>query len=273
MNWLESIIYGLVVGFADFLPVSSFAHSRILLKLFGETNANPLQDLLIHIALLLAVVQCNRTTFEHARRQRSLLHNRGRLAFSDGNLELRFLKNAVFPMFITFFVLKYSFKFKLDLLWITVFSVINGVLLFSQGRMMQGNKDAKSLSAFDSILAGVSGCLFIFPGLSRISSVLTVFTARGISRVKSAEWAVLLSIPALILWIINDALDIFISSGALGFSGNIVSCLLSAIAAYAAGYFGIQTLKRIAAIRNFSGFAYYSWGIALFSFILYLAVV
>lgn len=271
MNWLESILYGLIVGFADFLPISSLAHSRLLLKLFGVTYANPVQDLLVHIALLIAVIQSNIGLFEHTRRQRFLVHNRGRSTLSETDLELRFLKNAIFPMFITFFVLKYCVKFELSLASVAGFSIINGIMLFSQGRMMQGNKNARFLSVFDSILAGVSSCMFIFPGISRISAALTVFTARGLSREKAVNWAVLLSLPALVLLIINDILGIF--AGEFMLAGNIISCLLSAVSAYVAGYFGIRTVKRIAAIRNFSGFAYYSWGIALFSFILYLTVV
>lgn len=269
MNWLEGIIYGLVMGFTDILPISSVAHSYLLAKLFGAGNPSPVQNLLVHLAILIAVIQSNFGFLEQVRRQRSHLHRRLEMSVPTATLELRFFKNAILPMFILFFLLKYCLKFEVNLAWIALFSLINGILLFVQGRMMQGNKDARSLSILDSLLAGLASGLFIFPGISRISATMAVFTARGIDREKATGWAILLSIPALILVILNDFLRIFSGDGN---SVSIIVCILSAVAAYFAGYFGIRTLKRMSAVRDMSGFSYYSWGVALFSFVLYLTV-
>lgn len=273
MNWFESLVYGLVAGFADFLPISSTAHGYILHKLFGVTMIDPVQSLLIHFALLAVLFQYNRSHLELFRRQRSRVHNHSYSPVSDGYLELRFLKNAIFPMCAVYLLLKYFVKLETNLAWVAIFSLVNGIMLFSQGRMLQGNKNARSLSALDSVFAGIASALFIFPGISRMCAVLTIFTARGIGKEKSASWAILLSIPALLLAVFSDILSIITNVGDGVISGNPLGYFLSAAAAYAAGYFGISVLKRITAVRNCSGLAYYSWGIALFSFILYLTVV
>ena len=38
LNWLECLIYGLLSGLTEFLPVSSLAHQTVILKVFGLEN-------------------------------------------------------------------------------------------------------------------------------------------------------------------------------------------------------------------------------------------
>ena len=39
LTWLESLLFGLISGFTEFLPLSSVAHQTIFLKLFGGGDA------------------------------------------------------------------------------------------------------------------------------------------------------------------------------------------------------------------------------------------
>ena len=50
MNWLQGIIYGLISGFAEFLPVSSHAHQRITLYLFGVEGRDPVLSFVVRLA-------------------------------------------------------------------------------------------------------------------------------------------------------------------------------------------------------------------------------
>ena len=75
MNWLQSLIYGLVSGITEFLPISSSAHQIILQKMFGQSGADPLQNLLVHLALLFALFTGGRSFIDHLRRQQGRIHN------------------------------------------------------------------------------------------------------------------------------------------------------------------------------------------------------
>ena len=274
MNWLENLIYGLVSGFAEFLPISSSAHQQILLELFGINTADPLQNLMIHLASLFALFVGSRGLIDQLRREQNILKRNHRgVRVTRSAFELRLLKNAVFPMWIGFFIFTYFFKIGSSLAWSAFFSVINGIILFSQGRMMQGNRDEQTMSVLDSILIGVSGAFSAFPGISRISAMLTATTARGVDKQKAANWVILLSIPGVILISGVDILNMIANPGYINFPSNIFGYILSAIGAYFSGYFSVLLMKSIAVRKDYSGFAYYSWGIALFSFILYLTVV
>lgn len=274
MNWFDCLLYGIVTGITEFLPISSSAHQQLLLKLFGQNTFDPLQNLLVHLALLFAVFFGGRNLIDQLRHHRqSRLHN-PRAARNTGTaLEFRFLSNSVIPFLAVYFVLLYGIKVKINLIWSALFSLINGVLLFFHGRMMQGNKDERFLSVFDSVLIGIAGALSVFPGISRIAAMLTVFTARGVGQQKAVNWLILLSIPALVLMSAADVLNIISNTGNVIFHGNILGYILSGFGAYAAGYMGVFLMKSLSTQKDFSGFAYYSWGFSLFAFIVYLSVV
>ncbi len=271
MNWFESLIYGLLTGITSLLPVSSAAHQHLLLRLFGENTVDPVQDLFVHIGLLAALLMAGRSIIDQLRRQQ--IHTSRARSGAQGALETRFLKNAIFPFAIAFLALIYGIKIKINLAWIALFSLLNGFLMFAQGRMMQGNKNERFMSFFDSIAVGICGALAAFPGISRVSAMLTLFTARGVSRQKAASWTILLSIPAFALYGIVDVIRLFSRTGDFALSGNVIGYILAALGAYAAGYASVLIMKSISVKRDYSGFSYYSWGIALFSFVLYLTIV
>ena len=274
MNWFESIIYGFVSGLADLLPISSEAHQRLLLQLFGESNRDYVRDLIVHVAILLSVFSGCRVLIDQIRREQNAHRRNRRNIYGAGNqLEMRLLKNAAFPLVIGLIILSYFVKRQLDLIWVSILLVLNGLVLFIPERMMHGNKDERAMSIFDSWLLGISGAVSALTGISRTGAMLSVLSARGTSRQKGLNWALLLSIPALITLIGLDVVNIISGVSAIPFWSNFGGYLLSGIGAYLGGLSGISAIKLIAQRSGYSGFAFYSWGTALFTFILYLTVV
>lgn len=274
MNWLESLLYGLVSGITEFLPISSLAHQRILLKLFGLNAEDPLQNLFVHLALLASVLVGCRNLIEQLRRGRQLRNNNRRGVRGNSDvLELRFLKNAILPMCISYFILLNCFPIEDSLVWVALFSLINALVLFFPSRMMRGNKDERSMSFFDSVIVGVAGAFCVFPGISRIAAMLSASTVRGIGNHKAVNWVLLLSIPALLLLSVIDILNVISAVGSTQISGNFFGYLLSAFGAYGTGYISVLLMRSMSANSDHSGFSYYSLGVMLFSLFLYLFVV
>ena len=193
MDWFKSLIFGLVSGISEFLPISSSAHQSILLKLFGQSSTDPIRNVIIHIALIFAVLTAGRNLIDQLRRQRQTARSRRGMGPSHRELESRFLKNAIAPYLITYLILQFGVKFELTLAWVAVFSLLNGILLFAQGRMMQGNKDEQLMSILDSVCIGVVGAFSAFSGISRIGITLTFLTLRGVSLGKAINWVIFLS--------------------------------------------------------------------------------
>lgn len=274
MGWLDSILYGLVSGFAEFLPISSHAHQRILMELFGIDHRDPVRDLIVHLAILFSLYSACRATIDHLRRERRIqVHNSRSSVYSPRVLlDLRLIKNAAIPMLLGLLVLSYIFNTDNNLLLIALFLLINGIILFIPERMMRGNKDARSMSLLDSWLVGAGGALSAFTGISRVGSTISMALARGADRRSALNWALLLSIPALISLMGLDLLGIFSVAGSINFWGSLLTYILSAAGAYLGGYLSIVLMKFLTVHVGFSGFSYYCWGASLFSFLLFLTV-
>lgn len=274
MNWLESIIYGLVSGVAEFLPISSRAHQDLLLMLFGESGHDPFRDFLVHGAMLAAIISGCRAMLEQLRRESNArLHSRSMYNRSRVLQEVRLLKNALLPLVIGILVLTYSVASKSNMLYVALLLLINGIILFIPDRMIRANRDARSMSGLDSFLMGAFGALSALPGFSRVGCTTSVAVCRGADQRKALDWALLLSIPALALLMLIDIFGMFSFVGIASFWSNFLGYILSGAGAYIGGHLGIMLIKFLIVRTGLSDFSYYCWGAALISFILYLIVV
>ena len=137
---------------------------------------------------------------------------------------------------------------------------------------MQGNKDVRSMSYLDSVLIGAVASLSALTGISRVGCVTSTAIARGADRHHALNWAFLISIPALVLLMCINLLQIFAGTVTINFWGSFFTYLLSGGAAYLGGFYSIKFMKFLTVRVGFSGFSFYCWGASLFSFLLYLTV-
>ena len=266
MNWLESILYGLISGISEFLPIPTRANQMIYTHLIGKGSAAPLCDLMVHIALLLALYTSEANLFSLILRKDRTKLSRHR--HNHDHIINKLVRTASVPLVVLLLFYPAFGNIGNSLPILSVILVLNGVILFLPNFMLQGNKDARSMSVLDSLLMGLFGGLSVFSGISRIGAVSSVAIARGADRHHVLRWSLILSIPALIILIGFDLFNVFRT----GVSVNVFSCILSAIFAYISGYFGIKLMRAVFYRLSYAGFAYYSWGAALFTFILYLTV-
>lgn len=274
MSLLKSILYGFISGLTEFLPVSARGHQALFQYLFGVETRGSLQNLLVHIGILVSVLVYSRETiYRLQKEQKNTLRSRRRRKKSLDSkslYDLRLLKTASVPMLIGLLLLFSTYRLENNLLFIVVFFILNAVVLLLADHSSHGNRDSRTMSGLDGIVMGVLGSLSVFPGISRTGVIASYATMRGAELQNSISWAVLLSIPALIFTVCYDVFMIFSMSFAGISGGDILGSVFSAITAFLGCYVGISFLQNIVGRSGFSTFAYYSLGTALFSFILYL---
>lgn len=273
LNWLESLIYGLISGLAEFLPISSQAHQQLMLHLFGAQYADPVRDLLVHLTMLFVLYTSCRGLMDnlhHDRHQRRNKHSYTQA--SRAVLDNRFVKNAAIPMILGMLILSYIIKANNSLLLTSLFLLFNGVVMFISGRVLQGNKDARSMSLFDSIIVGVVSAFSAISGVSRVGCAASTSIIHGADRQHALNWAFLLSIPALVLLSGQDLLSIFTCAVAIPFWKSFFTYILSVLGTYVGSYYSIALMKFLAVRSGYSVFSYYCWGASLFSFLIYLTV-
>lgn len=271
MNWFACIIYGLAMGFVEFIPVSSGAQGQILQEIFGATKPDPVRDLVVHIFSLSAFFFVWRNPLETFRQDRRMIQRgtRSNNQMYRGNADSRFVRSAVLPMLICM-VLALYFNGNRGLPSTAILLLLGGVVLYIPERLLQGNKSARSMSALDAVLIGVASALGAIPGLSRIGMGISVSIMRGADRKHALNWAYLLSVSALILMTLGDLFNLIASPSGIFLCTGFGGYLLMAIFSFAGAYLSVFTMRNVIVHRGLHAFAYYSWGAALFAFILYL---
>lgn len=274
MSLLEDILYGLIAGVTEFLPVSSEAHRALLRYLFGAGTKAPLQELLVHIGLVFAVMFACRDAIARLRREQKNLAGNGRRrnrSPDNKNLyDLRLLKTAAVPLIIGSLLYIVTAKFESSLMHLLLFWLINGIILLLADHTSRGNRDSRTMSALDGIVMGIAGALRILPGVSGTGMICAYTAARGVDWQHTINWALILSIPVLLLGCCFDIFAVITQGFGIANFREFLGCILSGAAAFGGGFLGVSVLKLALSQSGFSKFAYYSIGAALFSFILYL---
>ena len=99
MNWFEGLIYGLISGLTEIMPVSSRAHQNILRQIFGIRQSDPIADLLVHLAVLIALlIGCRGMLYRLQRERRALQHGRRKRSDVRASFDLRLLRAAIMPL-------------------------------------------------------------------------------------------------------------------------------------------------------------------------------
>lgn len=274
-NWLHSLFYGLISGFAEFLPVSAEAHSILFQRLTGVGNEIFGFRLICHLSILLALLVSCRPQLEKIRREKRIAampsKRRKRQPDLSVMLDMRVLKMAAIPTLIGFVGYLFFIRHGQRLWILSICMALNGILLYIPLIKRSGNKESQTMSALDSLIFGIGSALGAIPGLSRLGAGAAFMQLRGADRRYALDMCLLLSVPALAILIGFDFYFILTTAGAMAFS-MILLYILAAGAAFAGAYFGIMLMRFLAVNIGFSDCSYYCWGAALLTFILYLTI-
>lgn len=273
MTWYQSLLFGLISGLTDILPVSAQAHKAILLKLFGESGEMPVMRLMIHLATLAALYLGCRSQIARIMRQRKLAkipkRRRKRPVDTRILLDLRLLKTTLIPIVIGFLIYVKTASLGNSLQWVSVFLLVNGAVMYLPALLPSGNKDSRAMSRFDGLLMGLGGAAAVLPGISSVGAATSIAVLRGADRNYALNISLLMQMVMTVGFIIFDIVSLFTGAGALSF-GVLMGCLLAAIAAFIGTFCAVRMIRAISVHMGFECFSYYCFGAAFFAFILFL---
>ena len=274
MNTFESIVYGLVSGLTEIFPVSSQANQMVMRQMFGVSQKEPIRDMLVHIAILAALMLACRSLFAKIKREQVLAYrmrrNPSQIRSLKGVYDMRLVKTAAPIMLIGLFLGSFLPDLYSKRPLFSLMLLINGAITLIPVYLHQGNRDARIMTGVDGLLIGVAAGASAIPGISRNGAIMSMTLFRKADKHNGVVWALLLSVPALLMLILLDFIAIFtVGVGAMNLS-LILSYLVSALCAFVGAYLGVLFIRRLVANADYSGFAYYDFGLALFSFVLYL---
>jgi len=261
MNFLDSVVLGIVEGLTEFLPVSSTGHLTIVEKWLGlEVNAKDITGFtaVIQMGAILAVI----LYFAKDIWRIALAWLRGLVrAEYRGTLDHRmgwYVIVGTIPIGIVGLVGKDFIKDDLRSLWIVAAGLIvwSFVMIAAErtGRRTRGEKE---LTMRDAIIVGIVQCVALVPGVSRSGATISAGLFRNLDRVAATRLSFFLSIPALLaagIFEMKDAL-----SGSVDATQLVVGTAVSFVVAYAA----IAWLLRFVAHHSIAKFVPYRIALGL----------
>lgn len=274
LNWLESILFGFVSGLADILPVSAQAHKLILLKLFGVSREPGLLRLLIHVSILGALYYNCLPQIVKILRAKSLARipkrRRKRPLDVRSLMDFRLWQTMIVPVILVFFFYQKISALHGSLSLMAIFLFFNGIILYVPPFLPGSNKDSRTLSRVEGFLMGLGGAASVLPGISGVGTAVSVGSVCGVERSYGLNIVLLMNLAVTLCLIVFDVIGI-VTMGMESLSfGILISYIFSAAAAFLGTTIGIRVMRSLAAEKGYTSFAYYCWGVALFTFVLNL---
>lgn len=273
MSILTAMFLGLIQGLTEFLPVSSSGHLAVLQNIFHMQTAEEghmFFDVLLHLGTLAAVIVAYWKDIVYIVRDSAAFVREARFVPPEQRTQhpgarlLLMLFFGTLPLFVI-----YPFHDSLEQLYyntrfIAIAFILTGCILFISDKMPQGRRTERSMRVSDALLIGAAQAIATIPGISRSGSTITAGLATGHSRPYSVKYSLLMSVPAILganlismIKALKDGVDWdYLGAYAIG-----------TLVAFVVGYICIGILRRLLNTGKFGKFAYYMWGVGLFTLI------
>jgi len=271
MSVFEAVLYGILQGLTEFLPVSSSGHLAILEHFLG-LNGPVLQDpaanfltveILLHLATLTAVF------LVYFREICSLLPAAGWLIsrlfvrrlrgnpLTEGERMVLYLLIATLPMAAAALLKDRLAWLYADVRVVGMLLLVNGCLLRLADRPRKAGKLSLARSTpADALMVGMAQVFAVLPGLSRSGCTITAAMTRGFSREFAVKFSFLLSIPAILGANLAQLPGLLASPIPMDQRPALLAGML---AAFLSGIAAMKLLHWISRRATFRLFGWYCW--------------
>ena len=276
LNWLQSILFGLVSGVADIIPVSGQAHRLLLLKFFGVNQMPNLLALVLHLSVAAALYLSSQGQFVRMNRARALARipkkKRKRPLDTRSMMDWSLIKTMLVPTVIGLLLNSRVRGWSVNMFLIAGMLFVNGLILYIPQFLPTSNRDSRTLTRLEGVLMGLGAGASVLPGISTVGIMVSIASVCGIERLYGLNMTFIVKLFFLIGLVVYDVLAI-ITDGLGGLTVMLLAqYLFTGLLSFGASMFAIRLLRRLAPEHGFHTFGVYCWGLALFTFILNLVV-
>jgi undecaprenyl-diphosphatase len=244
---IEGIIYGIIQGLTEFIPISSTAHIRILPALLHWDDPGAAYTAVIQIGTLIATLVYFRNDIgELIKGFFGALKTRDFITDPYSRLSILIIVGTI-PISIFGLTLKKYIEGDFRGLYVVAGSLIGlAILLFIAEKMASKKKDLKDITVWDGIIIGFAQAVALIPGSSRSGVTITAGLFSGLKRETAARYSFLLSIPAVAL---SGVYELYSERAEL-LNENVIGLVLSTLVSGIVGYFAIAFLINFLKTRS-----------------------
>jgi undecaprenyl-diphosphatase len=244
---IDAIVWGLVQGLTEFLPISSSGHLVLVPALLAEAGIDIGEPSLtvsavLHLGTLLAVLIFYRS---------DLVRLANVKRDPEARRTLGILALGTIPAVIGLPLRSGLESIEQNPPVVAGALLVTGLILVIAERLPRAARRFDGARPSDAVWVGVAQAFALIPGISRSGSTITMATARGFDRTEAARFSFLLAIPTIAGGGLLSLLDLDGGDGSAGaiFVGFVVAAI--------SGYAAIAALLRLITTRGFLPFACY----------------
>ncbi len=246
MNWYEALIFGLVQGLTEFLPVSSDGHLEIVKYFFGGIEESFLFSVVVHGATVMSIlVVFWKDIFK-------LLRGVFRFKMNEETVYSLKLLVSMIPVAVVGFTI----RDKVETLFVADMDITGSFLLVTALFLVIGHfvrKRNNPITYGGAFIMGIAQALAVLPGLSRSGSTISTGLMLGNSKNDLARFSFLM----VIVPIIGANLVQVINTDSSAVDVVILPLIIAFIAAFVSGYIACRWMINIVRKGKLIWFALY----------------
>jgi undecaprenyl-diphosphatase len=246
MNWYEALIFGLVQGLTEFLPVSSDGHLEIVKYLFGGIEESFLFSVAVHGATVLSIIAV------FWKEIIKLLKGVFRFTMNEEMVYALKIIVSMIPVAIVGFTL----RDEVESLFIADMDITGSFLLVTALFLALGHfvrKKDKPITYGGAFVMGIAQAFAVLPGWSRSGSTIATGLMLGNSKNELARFSFLM----VIVPIIGANFVQVITTESTAVDVVMFPLIISFVAAFASGYVACRWMINIVRKGKLGWFALY----------------
>ena len=195
LGW--AVVYGIIQGLTEFLPISSSGHLALLPKFFEVQDPGVVFDLVMHVGTAFAVLIYFRKdiyalcleAWHFIRRDKE----------HQSHFAINFITATLTSVVMILLIKDLAFTYGRTSTFIAINLIVFGILMWLGDRTQHDSVDlVKHRDLKRSILIGVAQSMAVFPGVSRSGATLTAARFVKMERQDAGRFSFLLSLPIIL---------------------------------------------------------------------------
>ncbi len=226
MEYLEFILYGLIQGLTEFIPVSSTAHLKVISLLLGVDDPGSSLSAIIQLGSVFALVFYFKNDIFNKNRNTSkrtfsyFLQKKIVMSIFIGTIPIVLLGG-----FIKLFIPNFFDNILRSNLSIALVSFLMAFLMYIADSSKKSSINLNNYSYSNSFLIGFFQAFAIFPGVSRSGVTISTALISGWERSDAAKFSFLLGMPAISIAAIVELVFSFNELTIFGFFPLVVGLI------------------------------------------------
>ena len=248
MEYLEFILYGLIQGLTEFIPVSSTAHLKILSSIMGIKDPGASFSAIIQLGSVFALIWYFRDDIFAKRNSKGFFYKKLFRSIFIATIPIIFL--GAFIKFIIPFSFNTTLRSNSS---IAIISLLMALLMYFADLPRTQLINIKNHNYLEGLLIGIAQAFAIVPGVSRSGITISVALLTGWNKKDAAKFSFLLGIPAISLVAIVELIFKINQFSSISFLPLIVGLITSFLTSLLA----IDFLLKYLSIYGMKLFIYY----------------